>query len=148
MCDRFAEIQMGAVLFAADCGQICAVLFLAGGMQFFGASSLTFSFWLGLFAENMAWGYVQLAAAAPHDRRYCGACGQHCLQAVLRRWGYGNARAGAGDGGCLVAADLPEVCGQEWKARRTVRLMACSSAICEERENYAENPIYKRVKTC
>lgn len=37
--------------------------FWQDGMQFFGASSLTFSFWLGLFAENMVWGYVQLAIA-------------------------------------------------------------------------------------
>lgn len=37
--------------------------FWQDGMQFFGASSLTFSFWLGLFAENMVWGYAQLAIA-------------------------------------------------------------------------------------
>lgn len=37
--------------------------FWQDGLQFFGASSLTFSFWLGLFAENMVWGYAQLAIA-------------------------------------------------------------------------------------
>ena len=37
--------------------------FWQDGMQFFGASSLTVSFWLGLFAENMFWGYAQLAVA-------------------------------------------------------------------------------------
>lgn len=37
--------------------------FWQDGMQFFGASSLTFSFWLRLFAENMVWGYAQLAVA-------------------------------------------------------------------------------------
>ena len=37
--------------------------FWQDGMQFFGAASLTHSFWLGLFAENMVWGYAQLAIA-------------------------------------------------------------------------------------
>ena len=62
--------------------------FWQDGMQFFGAASLTHSFWLGLFAENMVWGYAQLAiagvlligiVAAP----ICVACGHDWMLLLL-----------------------------------------------------------------